>query len=65
MLYTRLHLEAGSINLLCYYQPMPPYPLAHPDSDGGGPHGDPNRQTKGSSIMLGSVGTLREKAEEG
>ena len=36
-----------------------------PTEEGEGPHGDPNRQSKGSSIKSGSVGTLGEKAEEG
>lgn len=36
-----------------------------PTEEGRGPHGDPNRQSKGSSIKSGSVGTLGEKAEEG
>lgn len=36
-----------------------------PTEEGRGPHGDPNRQSKGSSIKSASVGTLGEKAEEG
>ena len=36
-----------------------------PTEEGRGPHGDLNRQTKGSSIKSASVGTLGKKAEEG
>lgn len=36
-----------------------------PTEEAKGPHGDPNRQSKGSSIKSGSVGTLGGKGRGG